>query len=325
MRSRLLAGTAMLIAGLATASAQSAQNTPGGARHLARSGVHDALRSQPSPQPRHRAPDTALRTAELQAVARRSSAGQSAPRNGRRDLLPPVKHNDASLRPTRDRPRSDRNGLTTDRSVWDRSFAQGRLRPTQDRPEHRHSDRHRPDDLSGVRSQAGAATTHRDRRSRSPRTSKTGAAEANATKIGAGEADIRKVQEALKQQGFNIGDVDGKLGRHTKDALIAFQKQHGFQTTGKVDRQTLQALNAGAPAAGPGGSPATPAASAPQGAEPATTGQGGGAPPPAAVPQPVDEMAPPAPAIPPMPDNSATGRVPSGSPQDDDTLRKDKR
>jgi hypothetical protein len=292
MRSRLLASTAILIAGLATASAQSAQNTPGGARGLARDGVHSALRNQPSGQLRHRTPDAALRTAELSAVARRSSAGQSAPRNGRRDLLPPVKHNDASLQPTRDR------------------------------PEHRRSDRHRPDDLHGVRGR----TAHPDRRRRSPTTSRTGAVEADATKISTGVADIRKVQEALKQQGFNIGDVDGKLGRHTKDALIAFQKQHGFQTTGKLDRQTLQALNARAAApAGPGGSRASSATSAPQGAEPATTGQGGGAPPPAAVPQPVDEMAPPAPAIPPMPDNSATGRVPSGSPQDDDTLPREER
>jgi peptidoglycan hydrolase-like protein with peptidoglycan-binding domain len=132
----------------------------------------------------------------------------------------------------------------------------------------------RPDDLYGVRGQAGAVTTHPDRRSRSPKTSKTGAAEANATKISTGEADVRKIQEALNQQGFNVGDADGKLGRRTKEALIAFQKQHGFRTTGKVDRQTLQALTASA--ASPAG-PSAPAASAPQGAEPATAGQGSGA------------------------------------------------
>ena len=62
---------------------------------------------------------------------------------------------------------------------------------------------------------------------------------------------------SLNRQGFNVGEPDGVLGRRTKEALMALQKQRGFEATGKADRATLDALNAGNPG------------------EPTTTGQGG--------------------------------------------------
>jgi hypothetical protein len=153
-----------------------------------------------------------------------------------------------------------------------------------------------------------------------------------------GRDDISKAQAALNQQGFNIGDADGKLGKRTREALIAFQKQRGFPATGKVDRATLQALLAGG--AAPGGHqdhgdqqrPATPAqAEPPQGVPvpPGTTGQGStgqgdALPPPAgALPQPAERETPPALDGLEVPDTGARGRVPAGAPQDDykdDTL-----
>jgi hypothetical protein len=162
----------------------------------------------------------------------------------------------------------------------------------------------------------------------------------------AGQADVREAQTALNQQGFDAGDADGKLGRKTKKALIAFQKQHGFQTTGKVDRTTLQMLNAGGAQDSPQGNHKKdnstkstkdstskdgsrgrgqpPAAAAPQNAPPApsttgqgttgqgTTGQGTAAP---AAPQPVQVETPTTPDGLQMPD--ASSRVPAGAPQED--------
>ncbi len=166
-----------------------------------------------------------------------------------------------------------------------------------------------------------------------------------------GSDDIRQAQAALNQQGFHVGNPDGKLGRRTKVALIAFQKKHGLPKTGKVDRATLDALMAGngttPPVSGPGNNqPPAPAQMAPgqplpggqllpgqttlpgqlmppPGAPDSTT-TGQGAPSttaPLTVP-PTSQPLPEPPAAPPdgmtMPEGGGTGRVPSGSPQDEE-------
>jgi peptidoglycan hydrolase-like protein with peptidoglycan-binding domain len=183
-----------------------------------------------------------------------------------------------------------------------------------------------------------ATTAHAERRSGAPRivtknpaklparTAKAGtatgaAAAAGAAATGASQTGIRKIQEALNQQGFNVGNADGKLGQRTKNALIAFQKQRGLHTTGKADRKTRQALLAATPAAPPAPEQ-TPAAAERPATEPGTTGLGRIAPPPARVPQPLDSDAPPptvVPAAPAAPEIAPLGRVPAGAPQDDDT------
>jgi hypothetical protein len=56
------------------------------------------------------------------------------------------------------------------------------------------------------------------------------------------EEQIREVQIALKQKGFNIGRTDGRLGPRTTEALIAFQRQQGFEANGRPDSQTVTAL-----------------------------------------------------------------------------------
>jgi hypothetical protein len=56
---------------------------------------------------------------------------------------------------------------------------------------------------------------------------------------------IREVQIELQRQGFEIGTPDGMLGPRTKQALIAFQKQRGFQATGEIDHDTFGALSGG--------------------------------------------------------------------------------
>src|SRR5262249_57407062 len=52
---------------------------------------------------------------------------------------------------------------------------------------------------------------------------------------------IRQVQLALKQQGFDI-EVDGKLGPRTEKALISFQQRNGLQATGRIDQQTFASV-----------------------------------------------------------------------------------
>jgi len=123
---------------------------------------------------------------------------------------------------------------------------------------------------------------------------------------------IRKVQEALNQQGFAVGTPDGKLGTKTVDAIKAFQRKRGFKTTGKLDNATVDAILAGAmrgatPDNGvPGQLPVTPA-------EPTTSGQGRATPV-----APFERVPAETPLAPSVPDPSANERVPFDAPQRDD-------
>ena len=47
-----------------------------------------------------------------------------------------------------------------------------------------------------------------------------------------GQAEIREIQIELNRMGFNVGEPDGRLGPRTKEALMAFQRQKGFDATG---------------------------------------------------------------------------------------------
>jgi hypothetical protein len=101
---------------------------------------------------------------------------------------------------------------------------------------------------------------------------------------------IREIQIVLNEKGFNIGQPDGKLGARTTQALMAFQRQQGFQASGHIDSQTVSALGlsnkigvqGGAQGAGQSsttgqaGSNQQAPAQQNQGAnEPSTSGQGG--------------------------------------------------
>jgi len=98
----------------------------------------------------------------------------------------------------------------------------------------------------------------------------------------------------LIEKGFDIGEPDGRLGSRTRRALIAFQRQQGFQVTGQIDTRTMTALgvssttgqgNQGAnqpSTSGQSGAGARPSANQNMGAgqqgnqdQPSTSGQGG--------------------------------------------------
>jgi peptidoglycan hydrolase-like protein with peptidoglycan-binding domain len=53
---------------------------------------------------------------------------------------------------------------------------------------------------------------------------------------------IASLQLALKDQGFDPGDVDGILGKRTTAAIRAFQRVHGIRVDGVAGQQTLQAM-----------------------------------------------------------------------------------
>jgi peptidoglycan hydrolase-like protein with peptidoglycan-binding domain len=58
------------------------------------------------------------------------------------------------------------------------------------------------------------------------------------------------VQQALKDQGFYYGTVDGQPGPETDAAIKRYQIRQGLQVTGLLDAETLTSLNLGGGASG---------------------------------------------------------------------------
>ena len=53
------------------------------------------------------------------------------------------------------------------------------------------------------------------------------------------------MQNALRQQGYYTGNVDGKYGDGTKQAVEAFQRTHGLAIDGVAGPATLRVLYEG--------------------------------------------------------------------------------
>jgi lysozyme family protein/peptidoglycan hydrolase-like protein with peptidoglycan-binding domain len=60
---------------------------------------------------------------------------------------------------------------------------------------------------------------------------------------------VTQLQNALKQRGYPVGDIDGIYGSMTQGAVVAFQRDAKLSMTGIADQTTLEALEARAPTA----------------------------------------------------------------------------
>ena len=83
-----------------------------------------------------------------------------------------------------------------------------------------------------------------------------------------GPDEIRQVQIVLREKGFFKGEPDGVFGPQTRRALIAFQRQQGFEASGRIDSRTVTALGVSNLSGQQGNQ---------GGGQPSTTGQGGDA------------------------------------------------
>ncbi len=71
----------------------------------------------------------------------------------------------------------------------------------------------------------------------------TGQHKATDTKPKAPDTEVREAQEALKRFGFDPGEIDGWMGRNTKAAVIAYQKNHPhLENDGIIGPATLAQL-----------------------------------------------------------------------------------
>jgi peptidoglycan hydrolase-like protein with peptidoglycan-binding domain len=67
---------------------------------------------------------------------------------------------------------------------------------------------------------------------------------------------VKKVQQELKQQGFDAGPVDGQWGPLTQQGVKKFQESKDLKATGQLDQQTLSALGIQEESSATGGSAA---------------------------------------------------------------------
>lgn len=54
---------------------------------------------------------------------------------------------------------------------------------------------------------------------------------------------VRRAQSQLNDYGFDAGEVDGLIGRSTRNALKEFQRLNGLRDSGQFDAQALRRLN----------------------------------------------------------------------------------
>jgi len=56
------------------------------------------------------------------------------------------------------------------------------------------------------------------------------------------QLSIKQIQRALKKSGFYKGEIDGKTGSKTKEAIMKFQKARGLKADGVVGKRTSAEL-----------------------------------------------------------------------------------
>ncbi|PYN05043.1 MAG: peptidoglycan-binding protein, partial [Candidatus Rokuibacteriota bacterium] len=53
---------------------------------------------------------------------------------------------------------------------------------------------------------------------------------------------MKAIQQALKDQGHDPGDIDGIMGPKTQAALRDYQEKQGLKSTGRLDAETSAKL-----------------------------------------------------------------------------------
>jgi hypothetical protein len=59
---------------------------------------------------------------------------------------------------------------------------------------------------------------------------------------GVDKRQVKSMQEALKEKGYDPGAIDGAMGPRTSSALREFQQAEGLRATGRLDAETRSKL-----------------------------------------------------------------------------------
>jgi len=96
-------------------------------------------------------------------------------------------------------------------------------------------------------------STSSDRGMNDPTLRSGSASRTDRSTMGHGQYDsstVRDVQQALQNKGYDVGPIDGVMGQRTQSALREFQQQQGLTRSGRIDQQTMSALDVRASGAG---------------------------------------------------------------------------
>lgn len=69
-------------------------------------------------------------------------------------------------------------------------------------------------------------------------------AAAGTLQLGSSGSEVKKLQQALNDLGYDTGGIDGKFGAATRRAVILYQSAHNLTADGKAGKLTLAALYA---------------------------------------------------------------------------------
>lgn len=92
---------------------------------------------------------------------------------------------------------------------------------------------------------AGGVIGHEgtDAKGRVDTSDKRTASDARTSTAMNGDTTVMNAQNALNNQGYDVGRADGVLGPNTRTAIMKFQADHNLPQTGALDAPTLNALN----------------------------------------------------------------------------------
>lgn len=95
---------------------------------------------------------------------------------------------------------------------------------------------------SGARNQAGDGSYQSGAQTQPGAQGHTDMQRRGGTALNIGPDTVREIQQALNDQGYDAGDVDGVWGRNTAQALQTYQRSAGLNPTGEPNARTLQQL-----------------------------------------------------------------------------------
>jgi murein L,D-transpeptidase YcbB/YkuD len=103
-----------------------------------------------------------------------------------------------------------------------------------------------PEDLNRIKTETQVAPDAKATAIVAPQATVVSATEAKLEPLppsGPYKPSVKEIQTALKNSGFYVGSIDGKLGPKSKSAIEAFQKANGLTVDGKVGPKTWTALS----------------------------------------------------------------------------------
>ncbi len=72
--------------------------------------------------------------------------------------------------------------------------------------------------------------------------SKTSSSDMSTTEKRGASGNVKEVQQALKDKGYDPGPIDGAMGARTKEALKSFQTASNLRPTGTLNAETAEKL-----------------------------------------------------------------------------------